>query len=219
MPSYSGFRLQQPLTASQTAVLDLLSESGGDLDLNNNKIVQLASGSGAQDAAAVSQAGGDARTIYTRTFEITLAQLQAVGATSTHTWSLMQLGPHEAIRWVWAENTGAAFTGVGGLYIELGRSGSAGTLYGSTNIAGSSALLDDNSSHGADFGIFKGMGEKKTGTGGGDGTTYYGQEEDIECVTMTTSGNHDDLLGGGPLYFHLEIVRVDTTQIESVTGP
>jgi len=163
-------------------------------------------------AAAAGGGAADARTIITRTYEITLAQLQAITGT-TNTWALFTLGANEGIRWVWMENSGVAFTGAT-LYVEVGRSGDTDSLYVQRNLTASGKVEDDNANAGADRGAYREMGDSNaTAESIGDGAVYYGAEQAIKCLTTTTGGNHDDLLGGGPIYIHVEIVRVSVADV------
>jgi len=148
--------------------------------------------------------------VFTKTYTITLAQMQAIEATS-HTFDLWTLSEHEAIMWCWMENTGAAFSGggVGGVYVEVGRSGDTDGLYVQRELTDAGKIEDDNANHGADLGAYAEMGDAG---GPNDSTTYYGDEEDLVAVVTSTSANMSGLTAGGPIYIHLLVVRVDTTQ-------
>jgi len=188
------------------------------LNMNSNKIINLADGVADADAAAKSQAGGggDARTILTRTFKLRAADITGKGAVTTATHTLLTLGANEAIRWAWMENAGAAASGVS-LYLSIGRSGDLDSLYIQRDMTASGAIEADNDNHGTDLGAYKALGESNTGSPKRDAEIYYGDEEVIKVESTTTGGNHDDLSAGGDWYIHLEIVRVDTAQLEAVS--
>ena len=194
------------------------------LNMDSNKIINLTNGSGAADGVAFGQvgSGGDGRSILTRTFEITRAQMVAKGATNTGTFSLFTMDANEAIRWAWVENAGSVNlagsdtpTWIG---VNVGRSGDTNSILngsGSVNLINAGSVCDDNAIHGADFQGYGEMGDKGDPN---DATTYYGEEEALKAVvTIEAPGGKQlgNLTAGGPFYVHIETVRVDTTQVEA----
>jgi len=185
------------------------------IDMDNNKILNLGDGSGAQDAAAFNQAGGagDARTIYTRTFQLTQAQIAAKGAVTTANWSMFTLAANEGVRWIWFR-TLSSFTGGPNVYINVGWTGTTGGLYAQTAMT-SAGNYDDNAQHANDsLGSYDEMGDAGAQY---DATALMGAGHAIKVYSQTTSGNHDAVTGGGPLYINVEIVRYDASQLENVS--
>jgi hypothetical protein len=194
------------------------------LDMGSNKITNLTNGSGAADVAAFGQVGGggDDRSVITRTFQITRAQMVAKGAVATATFSLFTLDENEGIRWAWVENAGSVNlagsdtpTWIG---VNVGRSGDTDSILagsGSVNLINAGSVMDDNGVHGGDFQSTGEMGDKGDPN---DATTYYGEEEAMKAVvTIEAPGGKQlgNLTAGGPFYVHIETVRVDTSQVEN----
>lgn len=161
--------------------------------------------------------GGDNRTIYTRTFEIEVADLTGKGAVTTATHTLFTLGANEGVRWVWMENTGIAVAGGPGLYLSIGKSSDLDSLYIQRDMGGANHIEDDNANHGVDLGAYAELGDADYGSPTQDATVYYGDSEILKVESTTTSGNHNAITGGGSWYVHVEIVRVDTSQVEAVS--
>jgi len=179
------------------------------------RIIDSGFGRGSSGPAEDGGGGGDGRAVITKTYSITLAQLQAQAST-THTFDLWTMDADEAILWCWMENAGAAFSGggVGGVYVELGRSGDVDGLYIQREMTDAGKIEDDSANHGTDLGAYAEMGDAGAGH---DGSTYYDDEYDIVAKVTSTSANMDGLTAGGPLHLHFLVVRVDSTQIAAAT--
>jgi len=161
--------------------------------------------------------GGDDRTLYTRTFEIEVSDLTGKGAVTTATHTLFTLGANEGVRWVWMENTGSAVAGGPNLYLSIGKTGDLDSLYIQRDMSGANHIEDDNANHGTDLGAYAELGDADYGSPTQDATVYYGDSETLKVESTTTSGNHNAITGGGSWYIHVEIVRVDTSQVEAVS--
>jgi len=163
-------------------------------------------------------AGGsssDGRTVINKSFEITLAQLQAIGSTQ-HTFDLWTMDPSEGILWCWMENSGAAFSGgsVSGVYVMVGKAADPQSLYIQRELTDAGKCEDDNSNHGGALVAYAEMGDAG---GPNDATTYYGQSLDIVAQVNSTGADMSDLTAGGPIYVHFILIRVDDTQLVAAT--
>lgn len=161
--------------------------------------------------------GADARTIYTRTFTVTSAQLVAKGGIKTSSFALFTLAANEGIRWAWT-STPTAFVGSGSnnTYVKVGWTAQNGGLLTQVQVDILNAINDDAGDHSAfGFGVDKAMGDAASGSQARDGVPLMGTSKPIVAY-METSANHDTL-SAGLLYIHIEIVRYDTTQVEAST--
>lgn len=192
----------------------------GAIAMNNNKLTGLAAGTVAGDSVRLEQAGSDARAIKVRSFSLSLAQMQAKGGATNATWTMLTLNTNEFLQWGWMENAGATCTSsvaLTGVWTEVGRAASPGTLIIQTDLITAGTVTDDNSRHGADFVDSAVMGNKLTASYGGDATTYFHKSQTINVkVTLSGGSTMAQLTACGPLYFHLQIGKVDTTQLEAV---
>ena len=157
----------------------------------------------------------DGRTIYTRTFQLTQAQIAAKGGVTSADFAIFTLAANEGIRWIWFR-TIASFTGGPNLYAEVGWAAEHAGLYSQQAVT--SAGNYDDAGHHSD--VVGGLGlNDEMGEAGPeyDATALMGTEKAIRLYSATNSGNHDGITGGGPLYINVEIVRYDASQVENVT--
>jgi len=192
-----------------------------NLAMGGFKVTGLPAATGTGEAVRFDEASGaDARVLKVRTWQVTLAQMQAKLTATNATWTMLTLAADEFLAWGWMENRGVTFTSSGaltGVYPEVGRSASPGTLIVQTNVITGGTVIDDNSQHGADFVSSAVMGNKFN-TQGGDWTTYYKKSYTINVkITLTGGSQMQQLTAGGPIYIHLLLGKVDTTQVEATT--
>jgi len=186
------------------------------LDLNDNRIVNLGEGVDETDAGRNSGGGGgDARTLYTRTFQISAATIAAKGTAWSANFEIFTLTQNEGIRWCWMQNA-AAFTG-GTMWAQFGVITALNSLYLQQNVS-AIGHYDDNSMHGTSFQTYGEMGDKKYSSSYnvGDATTYFRTGNTIHLNLQTYGGAKMNTIGGGDLRLHFEIVRVDPDQMETI---
>lgn len=161
---------------------------------------------------AIGGGGGDDRTYITRTFTITQAQIAAKGGVTTSVFALFTLAANEGIRWAWWQ-TQANFTGGPSVWAKLGHSGDPDALLQQKNVT-SGGTMDNGDDVGVLFGANQGWG-KGSSVAEKDTTALMGSSTAITCDIETTSGDHDEVTGGGALHINVEIIRYDTSQLEA----
>lgn len=164
--------------------------------------------------------GSDDRTIYTRTFSVSAAQLAAKGAVTTSSFTLMTLAAYEGVRWIWL-TTETAFnsSGSNATYAKVGWDGGAGGNGNNVGLISQQTVttvgkIDDNSQHSA-LSLQAGQPMGNASDAIGDASALVGDELTLKAY-METSANHDTF-DAGLLYIHIEIVRYDPTQVEAST--
>lgn len=171
------------------------------------------------DGKDVSTLGSDVRAYKTRTFEISLAALQAKGAVTNATFTLTAMDARDMVIWAWYQNAGTTFTSSGtvsGVYASIGRTADPDSIYIERDIKAAYTVEDNNDNHGLEFPAYAEMGDKFYAAQGGDASTYYGKSYTIVCkVTLTGGSTMAQLTGGGPIYLNVVMTRVDTTQLEA----
>ena len=166
-----------------------------------------------QRANPAAGGGSDARTIYTRTFQLTQAQIAAKGGVGTADWAMFTLAANEGVRWIWFR-TLSNFTGGPNVNVNVGWAANVGGLYASQDMT-TAGNYDDNYHHdNAALGNGREMGDAGAEY---DATALMGQTKALRVYTSTGGDDHDEVTGGGPLYINVEIVRYDASQLENVT--